>query len=172
MADAHFNLANLYYEKEQLGLAVAHYRHALELKPNWEKAERCLAQAEAALAAAEGVTQARPSADQTGEVPATPPNPERQVDPTVHGGLLTTLHKATIESENYGRAFLKVVESEIEPAIKELSSCLLYPDSTAAELDECVHKFETAISSMRAAQKGLRTCMERVRNLGDQLLRS
>ena len=63
-------------------------------------------------------------------------------------------------------------EHQIEPAIKELSSCLLYPDSTAAELDECVQKFEAAIASMRSVQQGLQGSMERVRNLGDQLLRS
>jgi tetratricopeptide (TPR) repeat protein len=171
MADAHFNLANLYYEKEQFGLAVAHYRHALDLKPNWEKAERCLEQAETAVANA-GPVQGHAGPEQPVEAPATPQDPDRQVDPTVHGGMLTSLHKATVESENFGRAFLKVVEAEIEPAIKELSSCLLYPDSTAAELDECVQKFETAIASMRNVQQGLQSSMERVRTLGEQLLRS
>jgi tetratricopeptide (TPR) repeat protein len=171
MADAHFNLANLYYEKEQFGLAVAHYRHALELKPNWEKAERCLAQAEAAVAGA-GPVQGHAGPEQSEEAPVTPLDPDRQVDPTVQGGLLTNLHKATVDSESYGRAFLKVVEAEIEPAIKELSSCLLYPDSTAAELDECVQKFETAIASMRNVQQSLQSSMERVRTLGEQLLRS
>ena len=170
MADAHFNLANLYYEKEQFGLAVAHYRHALDLKPNWEKAERCLEQAEAAVANA-GPVQGHAGPEQPVVPPTTPQEPDRQVDPSVHGGMLTTLHKATIESESYGRAFLKVVESQIEPAIKELSSCLLYPDSTAAELDECVQKFETAIASMRNVQQGLQSSMERVRTLGEQLLR-
>jgi tetratricopeptide (TPR) repeat protein len=172
MADAHFNLANLYYEKENLGLAVAHYRHALELRPTWEKAERCLAQAEASLTSSEGPQQPGLSPEQPLAAPALPADAERQVDPTVHGGLLTNLHKATVDSENYSRAFLKVVEAEIEPAIKELSTCLLYPDSTAAELDECVQKFETAISSMRSAQQSLQGSMERVRTLGDQLLRS
>jgi tetratricopeptide (TPR) repeat protein len=177
MADAHFNLANLYFEKEQYGLSVAHYRNALELRPNWDKAERCLEQAEAAQAAASGEVAAAPppKAEERAQAEgkgAPALDPDRFVDPMAHAGLLTNLHKATIESENYGRQFLKVVESEIEPAIKELSSCLLYPDSTAAELDECVQKFESAIASMRTVQRSLQGSMERVRTLGDQLLRS
>jgi hypothetical protein len=94
------------------------------------------------------------------------------VDPAVHGVLLTTLHKATIESENSGRQFLKILESEIEPAIKELSTCLLYPDSSASELDQCVQKFESAVANMRSAQRNLQNSIERVRNIGDQLLGS
>jgi tetratricopeptide (TPR) repeat protein len=176
MTDAHFNLANLYFEKEQYGLAIAHYRNALELRPNWEKAERCLEQAEAAQAAASGEVEAAPPKAEERSPPdgksAPTLDPEQFVDPMVHSSLLSTLHKATIESENYGRQFLRVVESEIEPAIKELSSCLLYPDSTAAELDECVQKFESAISAMRNVQRGLQSSMERVRTIGDQLLRS
>ena len=82
------------------------------------------------------------------------------------------MHKATIDSENQGRHFLKILESEIEPAIKELSSCLLYPDSSATELDHCVQKFETAVANMRSAQSSLQTSMHRVRLLGDQLLKT
>ena len=172
MADAHFNLANLYYEKEKYGQAISHYRSALELRPNWEKAERCLAQAEAAQAPAEDKPAAAAQKQVANVAPEPSVDPQRLVDPTVHGGLLTTLHKATVESEQFGRAFLKVVEAEIEPAIKELSTCLLYPDSTAAELDECVQKFETAIASMRNVQRSLQHSVERVRTIGDQLLRS
>src|SRR5262249_49071492 len=97
-------------------------------------------------------------------------DPERTLDPAIHGGLLTTLHKATIDSETQGRNFLKVLEAEIEPAIKELSTCLLYPDSSATELDECVQKFENAIASIRSVQRSLQTSLERVRTLGDKLL--
>jgi tetratricopeptide (TPR) repeat protein len=171
MADAHFNLANLYLEKEQLGLALAHYRNALELRPNWEKAQRCLEQAEAAQAAASGEIN-KPPPQEEPSATAAPLDPARLVDPQLHGTLLSTLHKVTIESENYSRQFLKVVEGEVEPAIKELSSCLLYPDSTAAELDECVQKFETALASMRSLQRSLQSSMQRVRTVGEQLLRS
>jgi tetratricopeptide (TPR) repeat protein len=180
MADAHYNLGNLYMEREQFGLAVAHYRQALELRPNWEKAARGLEGAEAAQEQAEEQVAGGPETPhpQTAE-PTTAPgsaasrlDPERQIDPQFHGALLSTLHKATIDSENQGRNFLKILESEIEPAIKELSSCLLYPDSSATELDHCVQKFETAVANMRTAQSSLQTSMHRVRLLGDQLLKT
>jgi len=174
MADAHYNLANLYLEKQQFGMAIAHYRQALDLRPNWPKAENGLAQAEEAQ---ESVSTSRrqegqPSATKPQQTAAPVADLERNVDPHIHGTLLTYLHKATIESENQGRHFLDILESEIEPAIKELSSCLLYPDTSAGELDVCVRRFETAIESMRSAQRGLQSSIDRVRSIGDQLLKT
>jgi len=99
-------------------------------------------------------------------------DPERTVDPNMHGTLLGTLHRATIESENHGRSFLQILEKEVEPAIKELSSCLLYPDSSVSELDDCVKKFEAAMQSVRSAQRSLQSSMEQVRLAGEKLLNS
>ena len=38
--------------------------------------------------------------------------------------------------------FHQVLADELETAIKELSSCLLYPDGPITELDACVSRFE------------------------------
>jgi Tfp pilus assembly protein PilF len=179
MADAHLNLANIYLEKEQYSLSVAHYRHALEIRPRWDKAENGLAQATAGLAAFEQAAKSTGpvtvSTDKLVEKPQAAPakvDPDRMVDPTFHGQLLSNLHKATIESENNGRHFLKILEEEIEPAIKDLSSCLLYPNGSLGELDQCVQKFETAIKSMRTAQSTLQGSIEKVRTIGEKLLKS
>src|SRR5262249_47000203 len=99
-------------------------------------------------------------------------DPERTVDPQIHGTLLNTLHNATIESENQGRSLLKTLLSEIEPAIKDLSSALLHTDHSATELDECVQKFEQAMANMRGIQNNLGRSVERVCTVGEQLLRS
>jgi tetratricopeptide (TPR) repeat protein len=172
MADANYNLANVYVEKEQYGLAINHYKHALKLRPNWDKAQKGLAQAEAALNQARGPTALQTAeASPTAPIPTTNVDLERTIDPVTQGELLTNLHRATIESENFSRQFLKVVEGEIEPALKELSSCLLYPDSTISELDQCVLKFEEAIASMRSAQRSIQLSMERVRSLGDRFFK-
>jgi tetratricopeptide (TPR) repeat protein len=176
MADAHYNLANLYMEKEQWGLAIAHYRQALELRPNWEKAERGLEQAEEAQEAEEvssATHRAMPTEEVTQETPPQLPriDPERLVDPALHGALLSSLHKATIDSESQGRNFLRILESEVEPAIKELSSALLYPNTSAGELSICMQKFESAVTNISSAQSTLRTSMDRVRILGEQLLK-
>lgn len=176
MADAHYNLANLYLEKEQPGMAAAHYREALELRPNWEKAQLGLEQAEAAQHAQEQPAPTangggRPEGGSGPKIPAAI-DPERLVDPSVHGAILTTLHKATIESDGHGRQFLQVLESEIEPAIKELSTCLLYPDSSLTELDQCVQRFEAALQNMRAAQRTLQGSIEKLRTIGDRLLKA
>jgi tetratricopeptide (TPR) repeat protein len=183
MADAHLNLANAYLDKGQYGMAVSHYQHALEIRPNWEKAENGLGQAESALEAAQAQSAApqgtsseqapdRGGGDSPGEGFPSDVDPEKTVDPNVHGALLSNLHKATIESENTGRNFLKILEREVEPAIKELSSCLLYADSSRSELDQCVQKFESAMQSIRSAQRTLQTSMNLVRSLGEKLIQS
>jgi tetratricopeptide (TPR) repeat protein len=177
MADAHYNLANLYLEKQQYGMAIAHYRQALDLRPNWPKAENGLTQAEEAqeaLTTSKRAEASQPTAkDRQAAATSTAAvaDLDRIVDPQLQGALLTHLHKATIESENQGRHFLDILETEIEPAIKELSSCLLYPDTSAGELDVCVRRFESAIESMRNAQRGLQSSIDRVRSLGDQLIK-
>lgn len=173
MADAHLNLANVYLERQQYGPAVAHYKHALEARPNWEKALHGIAQAEAAQLTV-GQPQAPAAVEEKQDRKATAHptlDPDRLVDPNLHGQVLTNLHKATIESENFGRRFLQILEAEIEPAIKELSTALLYPDTSAGELDQCVQKFETAIQNMRSAQRSLQSSIERVRAIGEQLFK-
>ena len=71
-----------------------------------------------------------------------------------------------------GREFLRILESEVEPAIKELSSCLLMPDTSTTELDQCVDKFQAALNAMKNAQSNLQSNLEKVRNLGVKLLKS
>jgi hypothetical protein len=99
-------------------------------------------------------------------------DPERTVDPNLHGSQLANLHQATIETENEGRNFAQVLEKEVEPAIKELSSCLLYPGGSLGSLDTYVEKFENAIHSMRSAQRSLQSCIKQVRALGEQLFKT
>ena len=177
MADAHYNVANIFLEKTQFGLAIAHYRQALEIRPAWEKALRGLEQAEASQKEIQGqhVPAAKPP--EAPKTPAKPPasaplNPDRQIDPQLHGELLRTLHRVTVDSEAQGRTFLKALETEIEHCIKELSNCLLYPDTPSSELSESVRKFEIAVQNMRSIQEVLQTSIQRVRMVGEQLLRT
>jgi hypothetical protein len=80
------------------------------------------------------------------------------------------LHKATIESENHGQHFLRLVEDKVEPAIKDLSSCLINPDASVSQLDACIQRFEEALLDMRAARDHLANSINRVRTLGDRLV--
>src|SRR5262249_49109584 len=102
MVDAHYNLGNLYMEKEEPSLAIAHYKSALELRPSWDKAVRGREQAEALLQGR--ATPAAGPARKPDSSPKTPSiDPERLVDPNIHGSLLTTLHKATVDADSHGR---------------------------------------------------------------------
>ena len=81
------------------------------------------------------------------------------------------MHKSTVEADGSARQFMELLEAEIEPAIKELSTCLLYPEGSVNELDQCVQKFENAINRMRTVQRSLQTSVEKVRTNGDRMLK-
>jgi tetratricopeptide (TPR) repeat protein len=177
MADAHYNLGNLYLEKGNFQQAVTHYTQAIELRPGWEKAEHGLEQAEANLRQQQQISDPEAeddSAEETEEDPflqdSRAIDPERTLDPNIHGQQLGNLHRVTIESEGHGRTLLGILENEIEPAIKVLSSCLLYPSTAITELDQCVQKMETAIASMRNVQRNLQASVEKVRSTGEKML--
>jgi tetratricopeptide (TPR) repeat protein len=172
MVDAHYNLANLYLETGRYKQAITHYKHALQLRPHWDKAMNGLAQAEAALAAHEPP----PAAVETTKAPeiaaATEEELNRSVDPEVHGDILAVLHHAAIDSEAHGRQFLQILEHQIEPAIKDLSTRLLGVESSGPDLNQCIQMFESALENMRKAQEELESSIQRVRSLGDQLLKA
>jgi tetratricopeptide (TPR) repeat protein len=180
MADAHFNLGNLYLEKENFAMALAHYKQATELRPNWEKALHGVEQCEEALNENQAALAAAAAKPEVPIVEHSPGNdlgdikidPERLVRPETHGPVLTSLHRATVDADGYGRELLKVMEHEVEPVIKELSTCLLYSDTSVGELSQCLLKFETAMAHMRKEQEILHTAMVRIHKLGDHMLRS
>jgi predicted Zn-dependent protease len=179
MADAYLNLANAYLDKGQYSLAIAHYNRALEVRPSWEKAETGLAQAEAALEAARQAAESGGSSPATEEDQAAPGfaaaaaavDPDKIVDPNIHGAILSILHRSAIESETAGRNFLRLLEREIEPAIKELASCLLYQNSSITELDACMGKIEHAMENIRSATLSIQSNVQQVRDIGERLIK-
>lgn len=164
MADACHNLGNLYLEKQQLRQAVQFYQEALKIRPNWDKAVDGLAHAQALLSG-EHEQQDLSKAEQ----PAAPAADDlnRVVDPIANAPLLTEMHQTTVRAEEAGRKFQKILEEGIEPAIKELSSCLLYPDGPVSELDTCIAQFEKALQDMRLVQGVLQNNMTRLRTMAE-----
>lgn len=171
MADAHLNLANVYYDKGQFRLATQYYEGALAIRPAWQKAMERLAQARAAL---DREAQARAGVDidpastiKIGRPPATG-KMDHLVDPNTHGPALSSLHQAAIDTEEQGRLFEQLLEQEIEPVIKELSACLMYPDAARVDLGECVTRFETALENMRSIHQALQANVGKVRDHTDK----
>ena len=177
MADAHLNLGNAYLDKGQFGLSLSHYETALQLRPNWDKAQNGLDQAEAGLAQVkQSSTASAAAAVQKSQTPVSSGraalDPARTIDPNFQLGALTSLHRATIDTDAHSRSLLQVLENELDPAIKELAACLLYPNSSTNDLDHCLGKFESAIQGVKTLQRSLNTSYEQVRAFGDRLLKS
>ncbi|HEV8058934.1 MAG TPA: tetratricopeptide repeat protein [Gemmataceae bacterium] len=177
MQDAHLNLANAYLDKGQFGQATSHYQHALDLRPNWDKAISGMEQAEAGLAAAKhggsvatAAAQAAREQAKTHGATTAELDPHRTVDPIVHTGILSALHRSTIESDTQGRTLVQLLEKELEPTLKELSCSLLQADGSRHELDQCLVKFEAAIRAMKNLHVGLTKSTHNLGHLGEQLL--
>jgi len=168
MADACLNLANLYVEKQQYRAAIQHYDEALKIRTEWDKALEGLAHAREKMGGGEQPgSSAASSAHSQGRSPrASSGEIEKTVDPNLHGGLLTALSNAAGEAEQVGRRFQQVLADELEEGIKELSSCLLYPDAPRSELDACITRFENALKQMRTAQQNLELSITRLQEVG------
>jgi Flp pilus assembly protein TadD len=163
MPDAHLNLANLYMARESFRQAIQHYDEALKLRPDWPKALDGKAQAQAAL---ETGPKKKSGTVQVGE--SRNIDPDRQVDPDAHGKFLGHLHQTTIETEESGRNLEQILEKEVETAVKELATCLLYPDGSRTELEECLSKFETALERFRGTSVQLANRLSHLRKLDEQ----
>ena len=168
MSDAHLNLGNLYFEKEQFRLAENHYEQALQLRPGWEKAEDGLEAAREAVALEENKGGSSATLGSSGRITTGSGSPlDQTVDPTVHAALLTGLHQATIDSSDAGRLLQQILEKEVEPSIKELSSCLL-SISGGGDFDECVKKFEAALQHVRDTNAAVGRRLAKLRDFRDQ----
>lgn len=169
MPDAYLNLANLYVEKQQYRQAIQNYDESLKIRPNWDKALEARAHAQEMLSGNRPlVTEpAVASGSQSGSARG-PLAEERTVDPNLHANLLTALNSGAESAEELGRRFQKVLADEMEFAIKELSSCLLYPNAPISELRACISRFETALGHVLEAQKNLEAGVGRVQQLNDQ----
>ena len=170
MSDAHLNLANLLFEKEQFRQAETHYQKALELRPGWEKAVDGLEAAREAAALEENKGASGLVIGSSGRITKGGGSVlDQTVDPTVHATLLTSLHQATIDAMDAGRLLQQILEKEVEPSIKDLSSCLLNAGAGGGgDLDECVKKFESALQHMRDTQAAVARRIAKLRDMEAQ----
>jgi tetratricopeptide (TPR) repeat protein len=171
MSDAHLNLANLLFEKEQYRQAQSHYEKALELRPGWEKAEDGMEAAleAAALQDSKGSGSGHMAIGTGGRIVKGGGSLlDQTADPTIHATLLTNLYQGTIDSMDAGRLLQQMLEKEVEPAIKELSSCLLHTNAGTGELEECVKKFESALQHVRDTQAAVGRRLAKLRELQGQ----
>lgn len=169
MHDAHYNLGNIFFEKGQMALAIAHYKSALDIRPSWEKAGNALAHAQAELAAQEsGSAIKKPEPP----VVTTPANldPNRVIDPNVHGNLLRTLHELVVETDTQSHLMLEFLQKEVETAIRDLSICILTPNDPKHNLEDQIKRFDEAVQKMQSLQETLQNRLDKARQMGEQII--
>lgn len=174
MADAHYNLANLYVEVKRYGEAIPHYKTALDLRPAWEEASLGLAEAQALLEAAKNPEPLTPVVVKSAQSPGGNGGDtlDRLVDPSRDATLLNALHTLSKDCDTHGRIVHKILEKEVQPAVKELSACLLLTDSSLVDIDKCINDFDQAMKNLLTAQQSLKTIFGRIDTVGHELLHS
>ena len=163
MPDAHLNLGNCYFELKQYRQAIQHYEKALELKPEWDKPMDGIAHVRALMnggPASPGGAAAPPPAKPGADL-------ERMINPATHHDYLTELHSITVQADENGQELAQILLKEVEPAIKELSTCLLYSNRSRTELQECISKFESALDHMNLVQQAIQSNMGQIREHGE-----
>jgi tetratricopeptide (TPR) repeat protein len=165
MADAHYNVGNIFFEKEQYAMAIAHYRQALEVRPNWEKCKNAL---ESATAIQAPVPETKKEESPSKAV-AKVLDPNRLIDPNVHGTAMRDVHTLVTELDNQSRKLCDVLLNDVEASIKELSNCLLFPDNPAYNLAEQLHKFDQVVSEIQKLQQSMQKRVGQVEQLATQM---
>jgi tetratricopeptide (TPR) repeat protein len=170
MYDAHYNLGNIFREKGQLTLAVVHYRHALEIRPKWEKGRVALeaAQAEQAAEKEGNATEVEVST----AAPEAKIDPDRMLDPNLHGLFLRELHDVVVDTDNKSQAMLEFLQKEVEQAIRDLSISILTPKDSRYTLDDQIRRFDDAVVELQKLQEALQKRMVRAKQLSEQITKT
>jgi predicted TPR repeat methyltransferase len=169
LVDAHYNLGNLLQELGRLSQALVCYKEALRIDPGFHPAKIGRHQVEQLL-------QNEPTATTGSSAKMIAPQVNAAVDmhqpldPRFDAPLLQALHRTTVTSEGTCRDLIRILAEELEPAIKGLSSALLYSNSSATELSEHLERFEKAINRTRLLQKNWQTTMQRINELNEKLM--
>ena len=167
MYDAHYNLGNIFLEKGQHAHAIAHYKQALDIRPNWEKARSALETAQAAKV--EHDEAAAPvEAPKLAEIKL---DPNRLIDPSIHGKLLRDLHALVVDADSQSQAMLDFLQKEVEEAIRELSISILTPNDPKYNLDEQIRHFDAMVAKLHELQAEMQKRMTRTRIVGEQVLK-
>ena len=169
LADAHYNLANLYMELERYEQAAAHYEQAIANRPDFERAERGLRRARAAIstpAARQDLAPAEPPGSPSPTAIA--PQPAADISPPVASdaeraaarGQLDTLAKG---AEELVGELAQLIHTQLPPLLGELSRSLMQPDRANVSLGTAGAQLEQALSEVRAIRDRLKTTFDQVR---------
>ncbi|HEY7311195.1 MAG TPA: tetratricopeptide repeat protein [Gemmataceae bacterium] len=168
MADAYLNLGNLFIEKQQYRQAISQYEEALKIRPEWDKAIEGREHAQEMMTGGAPVIAAPALTGPQTRAPRAAVDPDKVVDPNIHAALLAALTSTSSEAEALGQRFQQVISNELEDVIKDLSSCLLYPNGPISELRDCVQRFEQALEHMQTAQQNMDLGIARIQQLDAQ----
>lgn len=169
LVDAHYNLGNLMQELGRLPQALVCYREAMKIDPGFHPAKIGIHQVEQALQGEPTVADGSSTKMQAPRVETTA-DMNQPLDPRFDAPALQALHRTTVVSENTCRDLARILTDEMEPAIKELSSALLYSNSSATDLGERLERFEKALNRTRLLQKTWQQSMQKIREMNDKLM--
>jgi tetratricopeptide (TPR) repeat protein len=155
MPEAYQNLANVYLEMGNVQQAIANYRRALELKPDFERARRGLEKAQNSVAAA------KQSASPFGRLVRIDENkvaqedaPTRALSPQERFEDRLNVHGCSKDLERIAAAALNQIRDELEPALRSLAHEFMQNDGRYSFVDE-FGLFQRAFTAFQHSVKKL-----------------
>jgi tetratricopeptide (TPR) repeat protein len=175
MYDAHFNLGNIFMEKGNLKQAIVHYSYALDIRPNWEKGRRALEAAQVAqneqISLEKGEAEKAERASEVLRARAIPLDPNRSIDPEEHGKYLRELHRLVTETDSGSQEMLDFVQKEVEGVIRDLSICILTPNSPGHNLKDQIDRFDSVLTQLKHLQSELQKRIHQVQHISEEAMR-
>jgi len=158
--EGYYNLGLVYRRKGQLDLSIQAYREALRLNPRMADAYLNLGNLFIEK------QQYRQAISQYEEALKIRPEWDKAIEGREHAQEMLTGGAPVIAAPTPTGP--QMISNELEDAIKELSSCLLYPNGPISELRDCVKRFEQALEHMQTAQQNMDLGIARIQQLDAQ----
>ena len=160
LADAFLNLGNLYVEMDRLTEAITQYQRALTSRPHFERAEHGLKHAEELLAKRHARMQKEPVSVEASETSEAAP---RTVTDEQRATARGALHTLAGHGEELARQYLKLLRTEMDPALRSLENSFLKPFATREERAAEFEKFRAALGHFESVLARLREHFKQMR---------
>jgi hypothetical protein len=96
-------------------------------------------------------------------------DPQRLLDPNIHGKWMRELHHIVIDADTTSQNMLELLQKDVDRVIREISISILTPNEPHHNVDEKIQKFDKAVAELRQLQEVLQQQMTRVYSVSESL---
>lgn len=173
MVEAYLNIGNVYLEMKNFQQAIGLFRRALEIRPDFERAQRGLEKAEAAM------FEAKSSFSPFGRLVEASQHEmaDEELDPKTFKPITETereqdrqaMYQLATGMQRYGQALLNAFKDRLDPSVKDLTKALAEQRMDPGALHTAYDAFQEADSKYGPLVKQLSQIMAKFREHESQM---